>query len=204
MKRLFVLFTFPLLLLASCGRRPVQKDLPVENTMQRSDHKELESSPGAADAPFELQIIDTLIAHDLDTIDAAQLVATRAGHPELKQLARSMISDRQQRISQLREWRTRWYGDWSPAINLDLPGAREGVQIDFEKLDPLKENAFDQEFLREMIPHEHGAVLLAQDVLGRETNAELKTLSENLIKTQEAEAAQMQAWQDKWSAGGGR
>jgi uncharacterized protein (DUF305 family) len=198
MKRLFVLFAFSLFFLASCDRRPAQKDLPVQNTMQRSDRKALESSPGAADAPFELQFIDTLIAHDLDTVDAAQLVATRTQHPELKQLASSMISNRQQEIGQLREWRTRWYEDWSPAINLDLPGARDGGEIDFEKLDSLKENAFDQEFLREIIPHQQGSVKLAQDVLGRETKAELKTLAENLIKTRESEIAQMQEWVKKW------
>src|ERR1043165_9418538 len=141
MRRVLFVLTFLLLFTASCDRRPVQKDMPIENTMQRGEHHELESSPGAADAPFELQFIDTLVAHDLSTVDAAQLVATRTGHAELRQLAAEMIPERQQEIARLRELRSQWYGNWSPAINLDLPGMREGMEMDFDKLDSLKEKS---------------------------------------------------------------
>src|SRR5439155_1143523 len=82
--------------------------------------------------------------------------------------------------------------DRPPAINMDMPGMREAMeQMDNEKLDPLKENAFDLEFIRQMIPHHGGAVAMAKDLLTHEANAELKTLAENIIRSQQSEIEQM-------------
>ena len=193
-----VALVISLVFIASCDRRPVQKDLPLGNTMQRGEHQELESSTGAADAPFELQFIDTLIAHDLASIDAAQLVATRTAHPELKKFVALMIVERQEEIARLRELRSQSYADSSAAVNLDLPGMREGMDMDYDKLDLLKDKAFDTEFLREMIPHQEGAIKLAQDALGRETSPEVRMVADVLVKGQGSELEQMKEWQRKW------
>src|SRR5437762_4199632 len=149
MKTLLAVAAISLAICASCDRRPIQKDIPPEHgTMDQNKmaHSEMTSSPGATDAPYELQFIDTMIVHHQGAIDAAQLVATRAQHKELKQLAKSIISNQQQEVAEMRTLRTAWFGDRPPAINMDLPGMREGMeQMDNEKLDPLKENAFDLE-----------------------------------------------------------
>ena len=164
------------------------------------DHSKMTSSPGAAEAPFELQFIDTMIAHHMGAIDAAQLVATRAGHQELKELARSIIADQQREIAKMRAWRTAWFGEAAPAINMEMPGMREGMQVmDLEKLDRLKENEFDLEFIRQMIPHHEGAVTMARQALSTDVRAELKTLAENIIRAQAAEIEKMRSWEQEWS-----
>lgn len=202
MKTPLIVFALFLVMLAGCDRPPVQKDIPPDHsTMDHSKmaHSEMMSSPGAADAPYELQFIDTMIAHHQAAIDAAQLVATRAEHAELKALAKTIISDQQREISQMREWRSKWFGDREPAINMDLPGMRGGMQnMDLEKLDLLKENAFDLEFIRQMVPHHEGAVTMARNLLSKETNAELKTLAENIIHAQESEIGKMREWEKRW------
>jgi len=160
----------------------------------------MNSSPGAADAPYDLQFIDTMIVHHQAAIDAAQLAATRAEHPELKKLAKSIVSDQQQEIGQLRSLRQQWFANHAPAINMDFPGMSEGMAgMDVEKLDPLKEKAFDLEFLRQMIPHHQGAVTMAKDLLGKESQAELKTLAEKIVQAQQAEIVEMQGWQKQWN-----
>ena len=158
------------------------------------------SSPQASEAPIDLQFIDTLIAHDQTAIDAAQLVATRAQHQELKLLARSIITDRQEQISELRKWRTDWFGNAPQAVNMDLPGIRNGLRsVNLDKLDPLKEDQFDLEFILQMLPLEEGSLTAARYLLTQDVHVELKQLAQNLIEEQETEIQQMRGWQTKWN-----
>jgi uncharacterized protein (DUF305 family) len=100
----------------------------------------------------------------------------------------------------MQEWRSKWFGTAAPAVNLNFPGMMEGMHgMDLEKLDPLKANAFDLEFIRQMIPHHEGAVTMAKDALQKETNAEIKALSQEIIKAQENEIGEMKQWQAEWS-----
>ena len=199
MKQIAILLLVVSFGVAGCDRRPVQRDLKLDhNSMARGP---MESSPGAADAQHELQFIDTMIAHHEVAIDAAQLVGTRAQHDELKQLARTVIEDQRREIARLRSWRSEWFGDSPKAVNFDLPGIREGMQgMDLGKLDLLKENAFDLEFIRQMIAHYRGAVTMSKDLAGKETHAELKGLAANIVSSQTAEIEQMRAWEKEWSS----
>lgn len=162
--------------------------------------RKVQSSPGVATAPFELQFIDTMIELNLTAIDAEQLVATRAQHPDLKQFAESMIAGRQEEIASLKQLRSSWFGGMPQAVNFDLSGAAEGIHvIDLGKLDPLKENAFDREFLTEMVPLDEGSITLAKDLTGKEVHPELKQLAENIIQSRRARIEQMKEWQNDWS-----
>jgi uncharacterized protein (DUF305 family) len=160
----------------------------------------MQSSPGAAEAPYELQFIDTMIVHHQGAIDAGQLAPTRCQHDELKQLARSIVNDQQTEISQLRAWRSEWFGEKPAAVNMELPGMRDGMrEMDLEKLDRLKENPFDLEFIRQMIPHHEGAVLMASDLLKQKnTHAELVKLADSIVSSQSGEIEQMRLWQAEW------
>jgi len=159
----------------------------------------LASSSNATEAPYELQFIDTMIAYDEHAIDAAHLVATRTGRQQLKLFARSMISDRQREIDKMRALRQAWFGNPAAAVSMDLPGVREGLRsVDMEKLDSLKENLFDQEFLRQMLPFEQGSLALARDLLTKDVHPELKQLAQSAVEDREADIQQMQGWQTQW------
>jgi uncharacterized protein (DUF305 family) len=200
-----ILVIFIAVFLNMCERPPVGKEID-HNSMDHSkmDHRNMghpmESSPNAASAPYDLQFIDTMIAHHQGAIDMAQLVDTRAQHGELKTLAKNIIADQQKEIAQMREWRKSWFGEAAPAINMDLPGMHQGMSgMDMEKLDKLKANEFDIEFIRQMIPHHEGAVTMAEDLKQQEAHAELKTLTDDVIKSQSAEIEQMKKWLADWN-----
>jgi uncharacterized protein (DUF305 family) len=187
---------------ASCTRRPVQQDAPVNRAPTEHstmDHGTMESSPGAANAPYELQFLDTMIVHHGGAIDAAQLVATRAQHKELIELAKAIVVDQQREVAKMKQWRLEWFGDSPPAINMDLPGMRDGMKdMDLSKLDALKENDFDLEFIRQMVPHHEGAVTMAKDVLSHEVHPEVKELAGDIVRSQSDEIEKMKAWQESW------
>jgi len=53
--------------------------------------------------------------------------------------------------------------------------------------------------VRQMIPHHQMAVRMAQMASGRAARPEIRTLAQSIIKSQKAEIAQMQGWQQAWN-----
>jgi uncharacterized protein (DUF305 family) len=58
---------------------------------------------------------------------------------------------------------------------------------------------FDKEFVRQMVPHHQMAVMMSQMASNRATRPEIRTLAQSIIKSQNAEIAQMQGWQQAWN-----
>jgi uncharacterized protein (DUF305 family) len=193
-----------LALLAVCERPPspsVDHSQHDHSKMNHGamDHSKMESSPGATEAPQELQFIDTMTAHHQGAIDMAQLVNTRTQRPEMKKLAQAIIDEQRREIAEMKEWRAKWFGDANPAINMDFPGMQTGMGgMDMTKLGGLKANEFDVEFFKQMIPHHEGAVEMAKALRGGDSYAELKELSANIVKSQTAEIEQMKNWLKEW------
>ncbi len=211
---IFLFFAF---LVAGCGSQTATNDTgPVDHsnmdhsTVDHSasdhgsmDHAKLESSPGAADAPLELQFIDSMIAHHDGAIEMAKLGTTRAGRPEMKKFMDAIIADQDRETTQMIRWRGDWHRDEKPAINMDFPGMREGMNgMDMEKLGSLSGNDFDSEFARQMIRHHEGAVMMSNYVLeatgGNAPRKELKQLAEAIVKAQTGEIEQMKKWLGEW------
>ena len=59
-------------------------------------------------------------------------------------------------------------------------------------------DAFDKEFLAEMIVHHQGAVDMAQAVLKTSKRPELIQLANDIITAQTKEISMMQGWQKNW------
>jgi len=59
-------------------------------------------------------------------------------------------------------------------------------------------DAFDQAFLREMIVHHEGAVVMAQMVLETSSRPELRQLATEIITAQNKEIEQMKNWGVLW------
>lgn len=164
------------------------------------DHSMMQSSANAASAPYDLQFLDTMIAHHRGAVDMAGSCATKAQHAEVKTLCANIISSQTKEITQMTEWRDKWFAGAAPAINMEMPGMSGSMMgMDMKKLGTLSGNDFDLEFMREMIPHHEGAVVMAKEALQRSTKDEIKTLANAIIKAQEAEIKQMKEWQAAWS-----
>jgi uncharacterized protein (DUF305 family) len=141
-----------------------------------------------------------MTAHHQGAVDMALLAQTHADHPELKTLAKNIVADQRREIDQMREWRTQWFNNAPPAINMKLPGMTETMSgMDMNRLDQLKANDFDKEFIRQMIPHHEGALVMAKALAEQTTRPELKAFASSVIKEQAAEIAKMKEWQASWS-----
>jgi uncharacterized protein (DUF305 family) len=170
-------------------------------TMNHNDmnHSEMKSSPNAANAPYDLQFLDTMIAHHQGAVEMARDVETKAEHSELKTLARNIISSQEKEIVEMKGWREKWFAGVAPAMNMEMAGMNDSMKdMDMTKLSSLNGNAFDLEFIEQMIPHHDGAVIMAKEALQKSQRAEIKRLAESIIKDQEREIKQMKDWQIAW------
>ena len=178
-------------------------DMPMNHNGMSSnemDHSMMQSSPNAANAPYDLQFLDTMIAHHRGAVDMAGPCATKAQHAEVKTLCANVISSQQKEIDEMRSWRDKWFPGAAPAMNMDMAGMSGSMMgMDMKKLGTLSGNDFDLEFIREMIPHHEGAVTMAKEAVQKSTKDEIKTLANAIIKAQEAEIKQMKEWQTAWA-----
>ncbi|MEP6849778.1 MAG: DUF305 domain-containing protein [Acidobacteriota bacterium] len=164
----------------------------MDNTMMRS-------SPNAADAPYDLQFNDTMTMHHQGAIDMAKAIEGRAQHPELNTLAKNIVADQEKEIAQMKKWRDDWFKDKAPALNMSMAGMNDSMKgMSMKNLSSLSGSDLDLEFINEMIPHHQGAVAMANEALQKSQKDEIKTLTNGIIKAQNAEIKQMQAWQTAW------
>jgi uncharacterized protein (DUF305 family) len=166
----------------------------------KMDHSAMKSSPNAASAPYDLQFLDTMIVHHQGAIHMAEPARAKGHHAEIITLAKNITSSQKQEIEQMKAWRDKWFPGAAPAINIELAGMHDSMKgMNIKQFDMLHGNEFDLEFIRQMIPHHEGALVMAREALQRSTKDEIKTLANAIIKAQEAEIAQMKQWQAEWT-----
>ena len=163
------------------------------------NHSEMKSSPNAANAPYDLQFLDTMIAHHQGAVEMAKDAETKAGHAELKTLAKNIIAAQEKEIGEMKAWREKWFAGAAPAMNMEMAGMNDSMKdMDMTKLGSLAGNAFDLEFIKQMIPHHEGAVMMAKEAVQKSNQPEIKKMTEAIIKAQHAEIKQMRDWQSAW------
>jgi uncharacterized protein (DUF305 family) len=159
--------------------------------------------------------IEMIIPHHQDAIDMAQLAPSRAKHPEIEQLAASIIKAQTSEIGQMRTWYKTWYETDVPDVSAammkrhsDMMRMHQGagmkgmhqsgmsMKIDLEAL--KNSSDFDRDFMHQMIRHHQMAVQMAQMLLQHTTRPEMRDLAESIIKSQTAEITQMYQWQQTW------
>ena len=164
---------------------------------------EMKSDPNAVSQPYDLQFIDTMTHHHEGAIEMAQMVLGKTQNDELKKFAQKIIDDQKQEISQMKEWRDKWFGGKPPAKNMEMPGMMDSMKMmsgdHMKMMGAMSGKDFDLHFLGMMTPHHEGAVMMAKDALQKAEHAEIKTLANNIIKAQESEIKKMNDWKAAWA-----
>ena len=177
---------------ANANATPVNPDATL--------HSDMQSAPNASSAPYDLQFLDTMIAHHQSAVVMAKPAMEKALHPELRTLAQNIVTSQEKEISQMRQWREEWFHDQPLAVNMQAAGMADSMKaMDMSKLGALTGNNFDTAFIEMMIPHHQGALAMAKEALDKAQHAEIKTLAQGVIMTQETEIESMQNWKNAWS-----
>ena len=65
---------------------------------------------GQKDADYEDRFVDMMIPHHEGAIRMAEDAQSKATHPEIRKMALSIIGAQKKEITQMEQWRKRWYG----------------------------------------------------------------------------------------------
>jgi uncharacterized protein (DUF305 family) len=145
----------------------------------------------AAKAPYDVQFLDTMSEHHRDGIKMMQLAVDKAQSQDIKQMAQKGIDDQNQDIDDMKSLRQ---SDAPEAVNIKLPGmmSKAKMQQDMAKLEAAAGSDFDKHFLQTMIKHHQGGVKMADDALGKASDADVKSKAKEIHDKQKQEIAQMQ------------
>jgi len=159
------------------------------------DHSGMKSVPNAANQPYDVQFLDTMIAHHDGAIEMAKGAATKAGNAELKIFAAKILNDQTNEVGEMKKWRSQWYAQTPAAMNMEMAGMADSMKnMNMPKLNQATGKDYDLEFVNQMIPHHEGAIVMAREALTKAEHAEIKTLANKIIQAQEAEIKQMQGF----------
>jgi len=202
-------------LLAACTADQKQVETPNATTTNASDKQQMHGSAmnhsmamdlGPRDANYDLRFIDGMKPHHQGAIDMANEAQQKSKRPEIKKLADEIIKAQNQEIAQMKQWRTAWYpkaGDKPMAYDAQMghmmemsSDQKKGMMMNMDLGTADKD--FDLRFINAMIPHHEGAVTMAQDALQKSQRPEIKKLSQEIIKSQNAEINQMKQWRKSW------
>ncbi|MBI2355885.1 MAG: DUF305 domain-containing protein [Candidatus Doudnabacteria bacterium] len=153
---------------------------------------------------MDRHFIEQMIPHHEDAITMANVALQKAGHQEIKDLARNIKKTQSEEI----EWMEKWYQDWfgkeagllpkafAHSQRMTMQMGMMGNDSDLERL----ENAqpFDKAFIEEMIPHHQMAVMMAQMLKNSMVRPEMKQLADDIVRAQTEEIEQMRSWYGAW------
>ncbi len=205
MKTNIVLGGIVVLLIGVAGGYFVSKSGPYEhgfmmwgrdNDSRENDNKQSKTeSPDSAgkgnmngmngmNSLTEREFIQGMIPHHQEAVDTAKVVLSRGGNnEEMRDLAQNIILAQEAEITNMKSWYRTWYGEDYKDDGKYKPMMRD--------LTPLSGTELDRAFLDDMIMHHMGALMMAQQVANNIEHTEIRTLAENIAKTQSEEIITM-------------
>ena len=177
------------------------------------------ASTAAHAAPFDQQFIDSMTPHHQSALVMAQMAVTKAKYPEVRALARGIVTDQKKEIAYMGQLRKRFYGSAMSSgmggmkmggsmgdmkmsgDKMMMPGMMMGLpmkgMMDMGKLKMAKGTMFDKMFLEMMIPHHAGAISMAQEALNQSGRPEIRSLAAKIIDAQAEEIGTMHKIHDR-------
>lgn len=151
--------------------------------------------------PDDVAFATGMVPHHRQAVQMADLAATRASSPEVKDLAARIKAAQSPEIAQMTGWLAGWGApapsDMAGTGGMDAMGGMggDGMMSDeaMQSLGQATGTAFDVAFLTGMTAHHRGAIAQARTELSKGVNPEAKKLAASIIAGQTTEIAQMSA-----------
>ncbi len=85
--------------------------VPMDTNAEQMEGMGMMTDPQslADEDPFDKAFIDNMIPHHRSAIEMAQVAATETNNPDIKDLATNIVEAQKSEISQMEQWRKRWY-----------------------------------------------------------------------------------------------
>jgi uncharacterized protein (DUF305 family) len=153
------------------------------------------STANASDRAFAT----AMIPHHRSAVAMAQIAETEASHPEIKRLAKSIVTSPNTEITQMNAAVRRFEKAGIKEGDLGVPDHAMGMEDDPAALETAEQ--FDREFIDMMIPHHQGAIRMARAERKMGKDPEMLKLAKAIEAAQTREIDQMNLWRVSWYGG---
>lgn len=148
-------------------------------------------------APYDLRFMDDMIMHHEGAIMSARMMISQSDHPELRDLARRIITGQQAQVDQMRAWIRQWYPG-KDAGPVGMGSGSGGMMGGGMMGGMMGGDTSDHMFLRMMIPHHQIAIDMSRDALAQAQHPLLKGLARSIIRDQSAQITEMEGYLKAW------
>ena len=158
-----------------------------------------ERAPGN---PSERAFLAAMVPHHEAAVDMARLARERTDEPYIRRLAGDIVRSQRAEIAQMRRIHRRLFGsellpDERAHEALGLSAAAAGMDHMDAAARLRNARPFDRAFVDHMVPHHQGAIRMAEAVLARTQDVELRRLAGEIMATQRREIAEMNAFRER-------
>ena len=136
----------------------------------------------------EIMFAQGMIPHHQQAIEISKMALKNGVSPEVKKLAKEIISAQGKEISQLKYWLTATKSSMTMDHDMSMNGMLSKNEL--TTLKKLKGSKFDTAFLKAMIAHHEGALEMLS-LLARTKNSESKKIATDILTGQSVEITVM-------------
>ena len=155
--------------------------------------------------PFDAQFIDQMSVHHRGAIASTQAMIADSTRPEMRALARNIITSQRAQLEQMRTWRAQWYPHLGSTFAMGdgtMGGSMMGNTTGATMMgsDQMMAGAkmtgpgTERMYLQMMIAHHQLAVDMAKKAQQRATHPKLRALAATIAREQSAQIIQMRAY----------
>ena len=189
------------LALSACGGSAMTSGSTMPSMGSSTSSSDAAPAPSGSPAPGAHDVDDVrfatgMVPHHRQAVQMADLAATRASSPQVKDLAARIKAAQSPEIAQMSGWLAGW-GAPVPTDGGAMGGMAgmggDGMMSDagLKSLSTSTGTAFDVAFLQGMTAHHRGAIAQAETELSKGENPEAKELAGKIIAGQSKELAEM-------------
>lgn len=151
----------------------------------------------------ENAFLRAMVPHHESAVEMAKLAQRRGRHRQIKQLGDRIVATQSKEIGQMERLHKRLFGsEITPdpmahkqlGLSADAAGmAHMGAPSMLERATP-----FDRAFIDEMVTHHQGAIRMANAILAKSHEPEIRSLAGSIATTQSHEIDQLNDWRKEW------
>lgn len=136
---------------------------------------------------LEIRLLRDLIDGHNFAVQMSQVCVQKASRAQLKSLCQQVIKAQQQEIQTMRAWLTNWYGvTYAPTPN------KFGAEV-LAQLEALNGSQFEVTFMKTLVSHHWGAIILGGEIIDRGYHHEFIDLAADAVTSQVDEINQLRS-----------
>ena len=201
---IIILLIFVIFLLNDKSQNKVDSSTETSQSSQ-SDNQTSSMYASMTGDQFDKAYLADMIAHHQGALNMASQARELTTKAEIRTLADAIITSQVTEVQQMMDWQQEWGYSTTDSSNphaghmMESSGSMGDDMANMEaKLYGLSGEAYDKEFLNQMILHHQQAVDMSKYADTNAKHQEVKDLAQAVISAQEKEIADMKSWQQKW------